>query len=193
MTYPVFATGDVLPASDMNAIGLWKISPTAVSGTGVSNSSGNITFSASTEIILDGIFSADYRQYLIMWDAQTSAGGGTVNLQFRDSTNATVATNYNRQTIDATGATLTSSASTAQTSMRVGANDASGYNALELKIFAPNVALPTRVIATYVRNNGANSEQNFGAQTGSTVMNGIRLSVSSGNMTGSMFVYGMRA
>lgn len=25
MTYPVFATGDVLPASDMNAIGLWKV------------------------------------------------------------------------------------------------------------------------------------------------------------------------
>jgi hypothetical protein len=52
MTYPVFATGDVLNASDMNGVGLWLVKSQAV-GTGVSS------------VSVTGAFSADYDRYMI--------------------------------------------------------------------------------------------------------------------------------
>jgi hypothetical protein len=53
MTYPVFASGDVLNASDMNGVGLWLVKSQAV-GTGVSS------------VTVTGAFSADYDNYRII-------------------------------------------------------------------------------------------------------------------------------
>jgi hypothetical protein len=53
MTYPVFASGDVLNASDMNAVGLWLVKTQTI-GTTV----GSVTVSSA--------FSADYDAYRIV-------------------------------------------------------------------------------------------------------------------------------
>lgn len=66
MTFPVFASGDVLNASDMNAVGLWKITPTSVAGTGVTLSGNVVNFSASTSISVNGVFSSTYENYKII-------------------------------------------------------------------------------------------------------------------------------
>ena len=55
MTFPVFASGDVLNASDMNGVGLWLVKSQAV-GSGVSS------------VVVTGAFSADYDNYLITVD-----------------------------------------------------------------------------------------------------------------------------
>ncbi len=52
MSYPVFATGDVLNASDMNAVGLWLVKSQTI-GTGVSS------------VTVTGAFSANYDRYKI--------------------------------------------------------------------------------------------------------------------------------
>jgi hypothetical protein len=52
MSYPVFATGDVLNASDMNAVGLWLVKTQTI-GTGVSS------------VTVTGAFSANYDRYKI--------------------------------------------------------------------------------------------------------------------------------
>ena len=52
MTYPTFTNGQVLPASDLNAIGLWLVKSQAL-GTGVSS------------VTVTGAFSADYDNYRI--------------------------------------------------------------------------------------------------------------------------------
>jgi hypothetical protein len=54
MTYPTFNNGDVLPASDLNAIGLWLVKSQTV-GTGVSS------------VTVTGAFSADYDNYKIIY------------------------------------------------------------------------------------------------------------------------------
>jgi hypothetical protein len=66
MTYPVFASGDVLNASDMNGVGLWLVKSQTV-GTGV----GAVT--------VTGAFSADYDSYKIVYTGGIGSGG-TINL-----------------------------------------------------------------------------------------------------------------
>jgi len=68
MTYPVFASGDVLNASDMNGVGLWLVKSQAV-GTGVSS------------VTVNNAFSADYENYKIIYSGGQSSVGEKINLQ----------------------------------------------------------------------------------------------------------------
>ena len=68
MTFPVFASGDVLNASDMNGVGLWLVKSQAV-GSGVA--SVNVT----------SAFSADYDNYKIVYTGGTQSSGGIITLK----------------------------------------------------------------------------------------------------------------
>jgi len=68
MPVPVFTTGEVLTAANMNAVGLWLVKSQAV-GSGVSS------------VTVTGAFSADYDNYFISYDGATTASGEC--LQFR--------------------------------------------------------------------------------------------------------------
>lgn len=65
MTYPVFATGDVLPASDMNAIGLWLVKSQTI-GSGVSS------------VTVTSCFNANYDNYLISFSNMTASAAGVL-------------------------------------------------------------------------------------------------------------------
>jgi hypothetical protein len=60
MSFPVFATGDVLNASDMNAVGLWLVKSQAV-GSGISS------------VTVTDAFSADYDAYRIIYTGGTAS------------------------------------------------------------------------------------------------------------------------
>lgn len=66
MGYPSFAVGDVLTASDMNAVGLWRITPT-VSGTGMALSGSEIVMTDVTAGEVRSIFSSSYRHYRVIF------------------------------------------------------------------------------------------------------------------------------
>ena len=72
MGYPLFTTGDVLNASDMNAVGLWLVK------------TDTITSGSSKEIT--SVFSSNYRDYLIVIDNFVASAG--VGLSLRIGTNA---------------------------------------------------------------------------------------------------------
>ena len=85
MGYPSFSAGDVLAASDMNAVGLWKntsATVTSVGGTSATASNGTITIgSGNTSVTVSSAFSSDYTNYRIIFDGGT--GSGTNNLSFQ--------------------------------------------------------------------------------------------------------------
>ena len=60
MTYPNFASGDVLNDSDMKAVGLWVVKTYAV-GTGVSS------------VTVPNAFTSDYDSYKIIWTGGTAS------------------------------------------------------------------------------------------------------------------------
>jgi hypothetical protein len=65
MTFPTFSVGETLRAADMNAVGLWKVSPTSVAGSGVVLSNGQVQFNNSTSININGCFSSTFRRYRV--------------------------------------------------------------------------------------------------------------------------------
>lgn len=74
MTFPVFASGDVLNASDMNAVGLWLVKTQTI-GTAVSS------------ITVSNAFSADYDNYRVTISG--GAGSTTGGLSLRVGAAAT--------------------------------------------------------------------------------------------------------
>lgn len=73
MTFPVFASGDVLNASDMNAVGLWLVKTQTI-GTTVSS------------VAVTGAFSADYDKYLITVTGGVGSGSGSSTVTFGSTT-----------------------------------------------------------------------------------------------------------
>jgi hypothetical protein len=66
-TPPTFTAGSVLTAAQMNAVGLWKITPTSVSGTGASISNGDVVVaSGGSNFTVNGAFTSDFSNYKII-------------------------------------------------------------------------------------------------------------------------------
>jgi len=66
-TPPVFTTGAVLTAAQMNAVGMWEISTTTPS-----SNQGAFT--------INNAFSADYDAYRLIWSGGVGVGGGSISV-----------------------------------------------------------------------------------------------------------------
>ena len=69
MPVPNFSPGEILTASAMDSIGLWEIA--------------TVTFSASSSVVVDNVFSADWNDYRVIVNATGSATGFS-GFQFRN-------------------------------------------------------------------------------------------------------------
>lgn len=91
MTYPAFNSGDILTASDMNAVGLWRLTGctvTSTGGTAATSSNGVITIGTSnTSVTVSNAFTADYDRYRITIDNIVASTGG--DLRFTLGSTAT--------------------------------------------------------------------------------------------------------
>jgi hypothetical protein len=177
-----FSTGEVLTASDTN---------TYLANSGLVFVAG-ASFSAVTEILIDSKFTSTYRNYRLILDCQSSAGGNVFSWQLRSGSSTISTSTYQYQFLSVDGTTVSASRTTGASSVRIGANDASAYHALTADIFCPQVAEPTRIINVFNRNSGNSTESIWGANTNSTSYDGMRISVASGNMTGSYQLFGCR-
>lgn len=81
MSFPVFASGDVLNASDMNAVGLWLVKSQAV-GSGVSS------------VTVTGAFSANYDNYRIIYEGGVGSAQHVITVQLKVSGGSASSTGY---------------------------------------------------------------------------------------------------
>jgi hypothetical protein len=179
MSYPDFVSGDVLNASDMNAVGLWKIAET--------------TFTTSANPFINGCFSSTYENYVVKFMVEAST---PVNLSFR--VRSGTSTPETGAVYDAFGfffsAGINSAVLANQTSGKlcdvtnVGGNRSAGT----LDIFGPNTPRPTILnTQSWDSNSGGVYFPSFRIET-NTAYTGIELVPSSGTLTGTMRVYGYR-
>ena len=86
MGYPTFVSGDVLNASDMNAVGLWRVTNctvTSVGGTAATASNGVITIGTNnTSVTVNNAFSADYDNYKIVISDVVGSTAANMTFQF---------------------------------------------------------------------------------------------------------------
>ena len=176
MAYPTFASGDVLNASDMNAVGLWLVKTQTI---------GNAVSSQA----VTGAFSSSYDNYLVT----VSGGVGSTNIELRIQLGATT-TNYKYQliygqfnnTVSAEGST------TAANVPYCGYGTTAGL-AMNAVILNPNRATRTTVQATYVQPAGGFGGQVTGIMDNTTQYTDFTVVVASGTMTGgTIAVYGWK-
>lgn len=93
MPVPVFTAGETLDASEMNAVGLWRVTGCTVSsvgGTAATASNGVITIgTGNTSVTVSNAFSTDYDNYLV-----TYSGGTGSTSTFIKMTVGAAAANY---------------------------------------------------------------------------------------------------
>ena len=90
-TPPDFTAGQVLTAAQMNAVGLWKITPTSVSGTGASiDANGDVVVSSGgANLTVNGVFSTDYKNYRILVSDFKASGASSIQLSMGTSATGT--------------------------------------------------------------------------------------------------------
>ena len=176
MTFPVFASGDVLNASDMNGVGLWLVKSQVV-GSGVSS------------VTVTDAFSADYDNYRIIYTSGTSSATATLNLQLGSTTtnyfNATVFTVF------ATGGVSQTSNNGGSSFVYAGATDATNGSHLTIDVFSPFLSKSTGYGGSFIVTDVAGSTG--GLQKSNTSFTDFTLTPGSGTLTGGTIrVYGYR-
>ena len=180
MTFPSFASGEVLRAADMNAVGLWLVKSQAV-GTGVSS------------VPVTGAFSADYDNYRIVYSGGTASANGELLLTL----GATVTGYFNTVLYGAWSATPTSlAAGTGSSSSFAFAGVADPDGAfMDLSVMNPFLARRTAIYGGFV---GLDSDRVGGYTSGfvsnTTSYTGFTITPSGGaTLTGgTVRVYGIR-
>lgn len=174
MGYPVFASGDVLNASDMNAVGLWLVKTQTV-GSGVSS------------VTVTSAFSSTYDNYLVTYTGGTGIG---TSLQL---TIGNAATGYYYQLFYAqfAGTTVLANVGDNNTARFTFAGTANTSTYLHANIFTPFLTVPTRVSTVYV--DATVSGNGTGLLNNNNSYSSFTITPAAGTLTGGTIrVYGYR-
>ena len=178
--------------------GLHLLKPTTVDKTGGSstatiNANGSVTFSSCATLSLNGVFSADYDNYIVVMRSSASNNANlTMRLRAAGTDNST-ASSYVRQYIEATGATIASGRATANASVVAGLYPAQ-RDGVMVSIYGPYLSQPTAYrsitalgyLNAYLNDFAVTHNQ-------STSYDGFSFIMDSGiTFTGLVAVYGMR-
>jgi hypothetical protein len=177
MTFPVFASGDVLNASDMNAVGLWLVKSQTI-GTGVST------------VSVTGAFSADYENYRIV----ISGGAASTVLALRITLGASSTSYYWGRLARSYGGTTNADQGSNVAFWTVGYGSATGLSAIV------DIANPFATDETYFTSSAALLDTSSGEATfnggyhnSATSFTAFTLATSTGTLTGGTIrVYGYR-
>jgi hypothetical protein len=177
MTYPVFASGDVLNAADMNGVGLWKVA------------SGSL----SSAVNFVGCFSANYTNYKMIVTVDTHSGGAAniVAQPLVGTTPNTTAADYRNagmeQAYSASPSIVVFGNGGSVASWPLGRLNGDGASAIfYTEIFNPFATQKTFFKSEYV--DSGYSGRTGGLVTVTTSYDGIRLT--GPTMTGNVTIYG---
>lgn len=152
------------------------------------------SFSASSSVTADSVFTSTYETYLMVVRYTTSSIG-SMALRLRAS-GTSAATNYNQQSLYANGTSVTAARLASQTSIEVGADTTGSFTSLSLiTLNGPNLAEPTLINVQNARSAGAYTVPTTFFWTGNhstaTAYDGVELLPVSGTLTGNYTIYGM--
>lgn len=171
--------------------GLISMKPTSIVHAGTSasiNADGGVDFTAVTSLSLNGVFTAEYDNYLISMIVNVSSGDAWVRMRLRASGTDTSGTNYVSQTIKASGSTFSGTRLTSLDNMYVSVVS-TAQNGLNVHVYGPALAQPTAFRGIGVGSvGGATIEEAASTHSLSTVYDGFTISGST--FTGNIHVFG---
>jgi len=169
--------------------GLVLVKPSSVVN-GTDNGKGTVSFSAVGSVSLNNVFNATYRHYKINFSATNSASC-TINIRFRASNaDNSTASSYGVQYMfgTGTGSVQTANESGAQAIIGSIASSTQSGNA-SIEIFNPFNAVNTGFMSNNQESNGA-AVVRMGYHNQAVSYDGFTITSSTGNMTGTVSVYG---
>lgn len=152
-------------------------------------------FSAVSSVSVNNVFTTEYENYRVLLSFSALSATTTISMRMRvsgaDDTNAT----YNRQVLYGTSSTVGANLNSTQTSWTVGTMNTTyaAYNNFAFDFFSPQLSRYTTAKTT--GNHVDNSGNTYDLQqslyfTAATAFDGLSVLCSSGNMTGSISIYG---
>lgn len=173
------------------------VTPTSISSTGTGNSSsiganGSVTFSSCATLSLNGVFTSDFDNYMIVIRHQGTVT--TDELQFRLRLSGTDATgaNYVYQQLAALSTTVQALRVSSNTWARLGNAVSALRSGDTTYIFGPNLAQPTAMRATQASAyDNASVIDHASTHSLSTAYDGFSVFPQSGTIAGLISVYGL--
>ena len=173
--------------------GLVLVQPTSVSGTGVSVSNGLISFSGTSQVFVNGVFSSAFKNYRLIFNGNGSTGV-IQNVRFRWRAAGTDYNNnyYNRMWYQHAGSFSTAAQDNATYAEWQYVNDLKSTWTMD--IFDPNVNTYTNYI---VHHDSYGSTNNLVGETHSwqgaiRSYDGFSISPNNGTISGTISIYGIR-
>lgn len=156
---------------------------------------GGSSFSGVGSVAYDSIFTATYRNYVIIGNVLVSAGSPAFGFQLTSAGTPDTA-DYLYQIMRADGTSLSGARSTAQTTGQVLNNlDTTHYGAFTLTLYNPNVAIRTaytNIATRFSTSTTAVELLNYGGgHNDAGAFDGIDFLPASGNITGVINIYGV--
>jgi hypothetical protein len=182
------------------APGMVLVSPTSITHSGTSatlGANGQVTFTAVTSLSLNGVFTADFDNYVVSVRyvaANGSGGGDGTNLRWRAAgSDDSTASSYVRQALVARSTSVVGVRAT-DNKMQIGFVSDQQRSGEVFFFYGPYLAQPTAA-----RSNGAQGRDGgsiyelAGTHNQSTSYDGFTFFPNAGDMTGALQVYGVRS
>ena len=173
MTFPSFSAGEILRATDMNAVGLWLVKSQTV-GAGVSS------------VTVSNAFNASYDAYRILYTGGTVTSNGSISMAFNGSPAGWYGNIVYANFLG--GAPLSIGMNNTSAVTFAGGGSA-GFAQVLADVQNPFLAQPSWVSANYT--DLANAGRTTGYHAVSTSYTGFILTAASGTISGgTIYVYG---
>jgi hypothetical protein len=184
-------TGGIALNGSVSGGGMDLITPTSVVGGTLSG--GSVTYTAASlasPVNLNGVFSATYDRYLI-----TNSGTVSTGIQFLARLRAAgtdAITNYNYYRLLGNAGGVVGSNTSSATSVAIGGGAAGAQLPFRLTVVSPASAVSTSFINDGMDATNLRLDLYIGAHTTATAYDGITFFPSSGTITGTLRVYGLK-
>lgn len=173
------------------------VTPTSISSTGTGNSSsiganGSVTFSSCATLSLNGVFTSDYDNYMIVMRSQLATTSVAFNFRLRSSGTDASGSNYTLQYLAADASTVYGARITSSTAGRIGNATATQRSGYSVYVYGPYLAQPTATRSTdAVGQSDALIVDYACTHSLSTQYDGISFYPDSSSITGLISVYGL--
>jgi len=178
----------------MSKNGLILLTPTSIAYTGTSatvSANGSVSFSACTVLSLNGVFTSDYDNYMVLWAGANSTTDIPIYRLRASGTDAT-ASNYVTQDLTATSTTVSGTRTAASGYGWYGYTSTSKFGNTSF-FYGPFLSQPTAVRLLSVNSrDGAYLQDDASTHSLSSSYDGFTITAGTGNFTGRVAVYGMR-
>jgi hypothetical protein len=159
MTFPSFTSGEILRATDMNAVGLWLVKSQTV-GAGVS------------DVTVPNAFSADYDNYEVVYQTGDASATAALFIKFNNSAGATYSYGGG-YTLFGTTSFVAEQANNTTDGIRIG-NSNPDLSSCVFQVISPFLATPTHVMSQHADHQyfsvRGGRDSNAASQTGFTLV-----------------------